>query len=240
MKKESIRIAGIPIELERKRVKNVNFTIYPPDGRVRVSAPHHMTDKILHEVIRAKIPWIKRHRKTIVHQKRSGQPNFISGERHPYLGKMYTLEVREHRGRSKINIGQDGTIQMWVRHGSSRDQRERVLIEWYRRQLKAQIPAIIALWEPIIGVKVAEWGVKRMKTRWGSCNTKARRIWLNLELIKHPVSALEYIIVHEMVHLLERRHNKRFYAFMDQFLPGWRREQNALKAVANGHPGKVD
>jgi predicted metal-dependent hydrolase len=240
MPKQTLLIAGIQIELERKHIKNVNFTIYPPDGRVRVSAPKHMKDEDLYEIIRSKIPWINRHRERIIHQERPGPLTYLSGERHAFLGKLYTLKVYEHDGRSKVSFGQDDTILMWMRHGSSIKQRERLLIEWYRRQLKMRIPAIIARWEPVLGVKVAGWGVKRMKTRWGSCNTEAHRIWLNLELIKHPEEVLEYIVVHEMVHLLERRHNKRFYSYMDQFLPEWRVQRYALKTMPIGVSARTD
>lgn len=232
MRKQLFSVDGIEIEIERKRVKNVNFTVYAPDGRVRVSAPLHMPAEKLQHVISARLPWIKRHRERILNQKRLNPLKYISGEVHPYLGKMYTLRLIEHQGRAEVETGPGRVITMYVRKGSSIEQRAKVLMEWYRAQLKALIPAIIARWEPVIGVKVSEWNVKRMKTRWGSCNTTARRIWLNLELIKHPQSALEYIVVHEMVHLLERHHNKRFYAYMDGFLPGWREVRKTLKQAA--------
>lgn len=121
-------------------------------------------------------------------------------------------------------------INLFIRPDSTKEQRERILLEWYRSELKKQIPGLISKWENIIGVKVNSWGVKLMKTRWGTCNPKAKRIWINLELAKKSPRCLEYIIVHEMVHLLEKHHNKRFYAFMKQFLPNWRE----IKAELNG------
>lgn len=234
MPKGQIAIDGIQIELERKRIKNVNFTIYPPDGRVRISAPRWMTEEKLQQVIRAKLPWIKSHRHKMINRKRLPALEYKSGEQHPYLGTYPRLNIIESSGRPQVDLDRDGTLTVLVRYGSSPGERKKVLIEWYRQQLKALIPSIIARWEPILGVEVSEWGVKRMKTRWGSCNTTACRIWLNLELIKYPQSALEYIVVHEMVHLLERRHNKRFYAYMDGFLPEWRQQWEVLKSASDG------
>ncbi len=240
MTKHPITLDGIEIDLERKRVKNVNFTIYPPDGRVRVSAPRRMPKEKLEQIIRARLPWIKKHRARIVDRVRTKPLQYVSGEKIPVFGDAYRLEVYEHNAAPKVELGANGRIECWVRTGSDRSKRESVLNEWYRAELKARIPPLINLWEPVMGVKVAEWGVKRMKTRWGSCNTKACRIWVNLELAKHPLERLEYIIVHEMVHLLERRHNQRFYAYMDRFLPDWRAEREALKAAPIGISAEID
>jgi hypothetical protein len=239
MTKQGITIDGIHIELERKRVKNVNLTIYPPDGRVRISAPHRMSEKKLHQVIRSKLPWIKRHRTQIKSKAWVKPYKYVSGERHAFMGEVYQLDVIQHDAAPSIEIQADDKILLRVRRGSSREKREKVLREWYRAELKKLIPPLIARWEPVIGVEVAEWGVKRMKTRWGSCNTKAHRIWVNLELAKHPIERLEYIVVHEMVHLLEHRHNKRFYAYMDRFLPEWRQHREALKVAPNSFPSRI-
>ncbi|MGD8622046.1 MAG: SprT family zinc-dependent metalloprotease [Anaerolineales bacterium] len=239
MTKQGITIDGIHIELERKRVKNVNLTIYPPDGRVRISAPHRMSEKKLHQVIRSKLPWIKRHRTQIKSKAWVKPYKYVSGERHAFMGEVYQLDVIQHDAAPSIEIQADDKIILRVRRGSRREKREKVLREWYRAELKKLIPPLIARWEPVIGVEVAEWGVKRMKTRWGSCNTKAHRIWVNLELAKHPIERLEYIVVHEMVHLLEHRHNKRFYAYMDRFLPEWRQHREALKVAPNSFPSRI-
>ena len=240
MTKQRITIDGINIDLERKRVKNVNFTIYPPDGRVRVSAPRRMPEEKLRQVIRAKMPWIKRHQQRMIDQPIPVRLKFVTGERHLYFGELYTLNVIETDGAFEVELGPDGVIRMRIRGGSSTARRRKLLNEWYRRELKARIPEIIAAWEPVIGVRVEDWGVKRMKTRWGSCNTRAHRIWVNLALAKHPLERLEYIIVHEMVHLLERGHNERFYTYMDRFLPDWRTQRAALKTAPVGSPKQID
>jgi predicted metal-dependent hydrolase len=234
--KKSITVEGHWIEVERKRVKHVNFTLYPPEGRVRVSAPIHLSEAALLEVIKRKLPWIERYRARLADQTQRPALAYVSGEQVDYLGERYRLQVIEAPARPQVELGADHIVRLTLRPGSNHSQRERTLIEWYRSQLKALVPPLIAQWEPQIGVQVADWGIKRMKTRWGSCNTQARRIWLNLALARFPISHLEYVIVHEMVHLLERGHNARFYAYLDQFLPGWQAIRAVLKAASTGIP----
>jgi hypothetical protein len=151
------------------------------------------------------------------------------------LGDRYLLNVVYQDGPPQVAIRNKATIDLMVRNGSDAAQRERVLLAWYRRQLKQMIPSLIAKWEPLMGVQVAEWGVKVMKTRWGACNPEAHRIWLNLELIKKPANCLEYIVVHEMVHLLERHHSERFVACMDAFMPQWRLRRDELNRAPLAH-----
>jgi len=225
---QRIIIDNIAVDVIRKDIKNLYFAVYPPNGRVRVSAPRRMDDEAIRLAVISKLPWIKRHQAKFEGQERQPPLEYISGESHFYQGQCYVLNVIYHNGPSKVVIRDNATLDLFVRTGSDVSKRERALIAWYRQQLKEAIPPLLAKWEPIIGEDVAEWGVKRMKTRWGSCNIKARRIWLNLELIKKPGCCLEYIIVHEMVHLLERLHNDRFVIYMDEFMPRWRRCQDEL------------
>lgn len=145
------------------------------------------------------------------------------------------LNVVEHDGPPAVLMPNNATLEIRVRPGAGRDKREAVLAAWYRRRLYAAIPPLIAKWEPEIGVTVAEYRIKKMKTRWGSCNIDARRIWLNLELAKKPPACLEYVLVHEMVHLLERRHNDRFRRLMDRFLPQWRLHRDELNRAPLAH-----
>jgi predicted metal-dependent hydrolase len=214
----------------------VNFTLYPPEGRVRVSAPIHLSEAELLEAIRSKLPWIERHKARLTNQVQQPALAYVSGDQVDYLGQRYHLQLIEAPGRPQVEFGVDHTLRLYLRPSGNRAQREGVLIEWYRAQLKALIPPLIAQWEPQIGVQVADWGVRRMKTRWGSCNTQARRIWLNLALARYPTDYLEYVVVHEMVHLLERGHTARFYAYLDQFLPGWGAIREALKDMSTGIP----
>ncbi|TFH33487.1 MAG: M48 family peptidase [Anaerolineales bacterium] len=231
LKKHQIIVGDLVVEVVRKRIKHLHFTVYPPDGRVRVSTPFRLSEDALRLAILSKLPWIKRHQARLANQVRPAALAYVSGETHDVLGQRCRLNVIEHQARPRVALGEDQTLDLYVRAGSDRSERERVMLEWYRQQLKTLIPPIIARWEPIIGEKVSVWGVKRMKTKWGSCSIKARRIWLNLELAKRPIAGLEYVIVHEMVHLLERRHNDRFYGYLDEFMPGWRQVRDALNAA---------
>ena len=226
---QQIIIDNLVVDVIRKDIMHMYFAVYPPNGRVRVSAPRRMDDEAIRMAVASKLPWIKRHQTKFEGKERQPPLAYVSGESHYYQGQRYLLNVIYHKDPPKVVLRNSATLDLFVRTGSDAKKRERALIAWYRQQLKEAIPALIAKWEVIIGENVAEWGVKRMKTRWGSCNIKARRIWLNLELIKQPVHCLEYIIVHEMVHMLERLHNDRFVTHMDEFMPHWRRCQDELK-----------
>jgi predicted metal-dependent hydrolase len=151
------------------------------------------------------------------------------------LGRRYRLRVVEHNGAAKVFLRGNSLIDLYIRKGSRAEEREQVLGRWYRTQLKALIPPLLHKWQPVLGVRVAGWGVKKMKTKWGSCNSNAKRIWLNLELAKKPVQCLEYIVFHEMVHLLERRHNDRFHALINQFMPQRRLYREELNRSPLGH-----
>ena len=213
----------------RKKIKNLNLTVSPPDGRVRVSVPLRVKDRTVREFILSREDWIKKNQAEIKSRPAAPQQEMVSGEHHNLWGQRCQLEVIERGGQHEVELTDSGQLRMFVRPGTSKVNRQKVLTEFYRDEMKRRLPDLIAKWETIMGVQVADWGVKKMKTRWGSCNVKARRIWLNLELAKRPPECLEAILVHEVVHLLERGHNKRFYRYMDQFLPGWRKYRQMLK-----------
>lgn len=225
-----IIIGNIKIEVVKKKIKNLHLYVQPPNGRVKITAPIMMKDEIIRDFAASKLSWIKKHQARFQEKEREPKKEYISGEYHYYLGKRYLLNVVHTNKKQGVRIRENNQIDLFVREGSSVEKREHVMREWYRNELKKQVPDLIEKWENKIGVKVNSWGVKLMKTRWGTCNPKARRIWINLELAKKDPRCLEYIVVHEMVHLLERGHNKRFYAYMDQFLPDWKE----IKKVLNG------
>lgn len=224
-----IQIAGITVDVVRKDIKHLHLAVYPPTGRVRIAAPLRTSEDSIRLFAVSKLRWIRRHQKNFREQPRQSPREYVGGESHYFQGRRYRLRIHERRGRNEVIIKNRDYIDLYVRPGATREQRARVLREWYRRELKALIPGLITKWESRMGVQVADWGVKSMRTQWGSCNIEARRIWLNLELAKHPLDGLEYVIVHEMTHLLERHHNKRFRGLLDAFLPGW----EALKARLN-------
>lgn len=214
-------IQGLEIEVLRKKIKNLHLGVYPPDGHVRVSAPRHLDDEAIRLAVISRLGWIRRHQQRFAEQARQSQREMVSGESHYFAGQRYRLDVVVRPGRPEVRIRNNAFIELAVPPGADRAARERVLERWYRAQLRQCIPPLLEKWQPVIGVSVNEVRVKKMKTRWGSCNSEAGRIWLNLELMKKSPQCLEYVLVHEMVHLLERHHNERFQSFMDRFLPDW-------------------
>ncbi len=236
-KGHKIEVGGIAVEVVRKDIKNLHVGVYPPNGRVRVAAPSRLDDEAVRLAIITRLGWIRRKQKGFLEQARQSPREMVTGETHYVQGRRYRLRVMEHDGPASVSLPNNTTMELRVRPGTDRDGREAVLNRWYRQRLAEQIPALVAKWEPRLGVSVAEWRIKRMRTRWGSCNTTARRIWVNLALAKKPPSCLEYIVVHEMVHLIERLHNDRFLEHMDRFLPQWRLCRDELNRAPLGHEG---
>jgi predicted metal-dependent hydrolase len=229
LREHSITIRGIPVQVLRKSIKNLHLGVYPPDGRVRVAAPTHLTDDNIRLAIISRLAWIKKQQAAFQAQPRQSEREMVTGESHYFFGQRYRLEVIERRGRHTIGIKNNRTIQLYVNPGTSTANRLCVLQEWYRQELKARIPDRLKHWEAIIGHQASSWGVQRMKTKWGSCHIHKRHILLNLELAKKPIECLEYVLVHELVHFIERHHNDRFKAHMDQFLPQWRLHRDTLQ-----------
>ena len=233
--KHQITVNGLVVDVVRKNIKNLHLAISPPFGRIRVAVPLRVNDEAVRLFTISRLAWIKRQQAKFQEQERQSAREIISGESHYYQGNRYRLNVVYREGVPGVNIHNNKTLDVFVRPGSDTGERERVLTNWYRRQLKGTITPLIAKWEAIIGVEVEEWGVKQMKTKWGTCNIEAGRIWLNLELIKKPAYCLEYIIVHEMIHLLERHHNERFLTYMNWFMPLWQHYREELNRAPLGH-----
>jgi predicted metal-dependent hydrolase len=233
--KHQIHVGGLTVDVVRKSIKNLHLGVYPPDGRVRVAVPLAVSDEAVRLAVIGKLGWIKRQREGFAGQARQSERRMVGGESHYYLGRRLRLRVTEHEGPSRVNLRNTRFLDLSVRPGTVAAERERILQRWYRDQLKALIPPLLEKWQPVLGVQVAEWGIKRMKTKWGSCNVDAHRIWFNLELAKKPPRCLEYIAVHELVHLLERHHNDRFTALMDRFLPQWRTCRDELNGAPLAH-----
>lgn len=233
-KRTELHLSGITIEVTRKKVKNINLRVYPSRREVRISAPWYLRMKVIREFAESKMPWIQKHFAKFQRKPANTDLRYESGEIHYYQGRALELQVTEKNAKPEVtNLQDKSKIILQVRPGAKRSKRAKVLKEWYRARLKEEIPKLIEKWESPMGVNVNEFGVKQMKTRWGSCNIRAHRIWLNLELAKKSPACLESVVVHEMVHLLERLHNKRFYRLMDTFYPEWREVENELQ-------GRVD
>lgn len=230
-----IDVSGIAVEIRRKAIKNLHVGVYPPDGKVRVAVPQHLDDEAVRLAIVSRLSWIRRQRQGFARQARQSAREMITGESHYFWGRRYRLNVVERPGKSHVRVVNNSALELQVRPDTERAMLQQALDGWYRHQIKARIPELLAVWEPVLGVDVADCRIRRMKTRWGSCNIEARRIWLNLELAKKSPRCLEYIVVHEMVHLLERQHTDRFRTLMDQCMPDWRLRKDELNEAPLAH-----
>jgi predicted metal-dependent hydrolase len=230
-----ITVSGIKVEVVRKDIKNLHLGVYPPHGRVRVAAPLVVNDEAVRLAVIDKLGWIKRQKAKFAEQPRQTQREMVNGESHYFLGQRYRLRVHERDAPASVAVRGVASLDLFVRPGASAEQREAVLLHWYREQLKALIPPLLEKWQPILGVQARDWGIKKMKTKWGSCNPTAKRLWFNLELAKKPAICLEYLVVHELVHLLERNHTERFTALMNGFLPNWSVCRATLNSGVLGH-----
>ena len=233
--KRNIDVCGIAVEVVRKNIKNLYVGIYPPNGQVRVSAPMRINKEEVRMAVISRLGWIRRKQEEFVRQERQSQREFVTGESHYFEGRRYRLDVIEQNAPPVVRLLNNSAIVLSVRPGADRDKRAQVLHLWYRDQLHERLPVLIDKWEQKIGVRVTEVRIRKMKTRWGTCNSRARRIWLNLELMKKPVSCLEYVVVHELVHLIERRHNNRFRGLMDKHMPQWRQHRDELNRTSLAH-----
>lgn len=227
-----IMVSGLTVEVVRKPIKNLHLGVYPPQGRVRVAAPLAVDDEAVRLAVVGKLGWIKRQRAKFQAQPRQSQRRMVSGESHYFLGRRYRLRVHETTGAFRIVLHGKASMDLFVRPDTTTERRVQVLHDFYRAELKRLIPEMLEKWQPRLGVEAHAWGIKRMKTKWGTCNIEARRIWLNLELAKKPVQCLEYILVHELTHLHERHHNDRFVGLLDQHLPQWRTYRDQLNSSA--------
>lgn len=232
MVNQLIEIDGIRIEIIRKPIKNMHVRIYPPDGAVRVTAPLRLSLQNIQQQLHRKRDWLHHHRTRLQALPTPTEPCMQSGEIHYFLGQGYPLTVIENTNQNRI-VFNDNHFLLHTKLHATVDEKLNSLKKWYQAQMQQVVPPLIHQWQPLLGVNVLEWGTKSMKTRWGSCNIKKQRIWLNLVLIKKPLSCLEYVLVHEMVHLLEPSHNARFHQLMDRFLPHWRTQQKTLYLTPN-------
>lgn len=221
-------VDGNRIQVTRKRIKTVRLKVNTASKQIRVSCPHRVSEQELIDFIQSKRNWIEKHlsKKMPAHIAPKEQ-NFADGELVLFKGEEHELKIRTDSKKTSVVV-QDGSIIISSISKLNRERREKAIQEFYRVYLKEEIPKLIDKWEPIMGVSVAEFGVKRMKTRWGTCNIRDRRIWLSLALAEKSPELLEYVVVHEMVHLHERLHNQRFKNFMTLYLPNWKELQDQL------------
>jgi predicted metal-dependent hydrolase len=216
-----IELGEIAVEVVKKDIKNLHLSVYPPAGRVRISAPLRMNLDTIRVFAISKLGWIKQQQKKLREQERETPREYLDRESHYVWGNRYLLKVIESDEASGVEI-KHSKMHLRVHPGATDEKKKAIIEEWYREQLKQAVPSLIAKWEPLMGVKVERFFVQKMKTKWGSCNPESRSIRLNTDLAKKPKECLEYIVVHEIVHMLEHTHNNRFTTLMDQFMPNWR------------------
>ncbi len=226
----TINLGEISADLIRKDIKNVHLSVYPPNGRVRISAPKRMRVDTIRVFAIAKLEWIKRQQKSLRDQERETPREIIDLESVYAWGKRYRVDRHDVPRGARIELKHD-RLALYCRPDRTTSQRRAYVDLWYREQLRQAVPQLLEKWEPQIGVKSAGFFVQRMKTRWGSCNTTRRTIRLNSELAKKPIECLEFIVVHELVHLIERTHNDHFVSILDRHLPDWSHRRSALNSL---------
>ncbi len=229
-----IELGEIAVEVVKKDIKNIHLSVYPPAGRVRISAPLRMNLDTIRIFAISKLGWIKQQQKKLREQERETPREYLDRESHYVWGKRYLLKMVESDEAPAVEL-KHCKMHLRVRPGINDEKKQAIVEEWYREQLKRAIPSLISKWEPPIGVKVERFFVQKMKTKWGSCNPKVRSIRLNTDLAKKPPECLEYIVVHEMVHLLEPTHNNRFMTSLDQFMPKWQFSRAELNRLPVRH-----
>ncbi len=229
-----MRLNDLDVEVIHKNIKNVHLSVYPPDGKVKVSAPVSMTPDTVRVFVISKLGWIKKQQTKLQSQQRESPREYIDRESHFVWGKRYLLKLEEKDAPPSVELKYSKML-LSVRPGTNRERKQAILEAWYRNNLKQAIPALIEKWQPRMGVSVQRFYVQRMKTKWGSCSFHSASIRINTELAKKPLACLEYIIMHEMTHLLEPTHNSRFIALMDQFMPKWRFYREELNRLPVRH-----
>lgn len=229
-----LRLGEIAVDVVRKDIKHLHLSVHPPTGQVRISAPSRMNEDTIRVFALSKLDWIKRHQQQIREQPRETPRDFVDRESHYVWGKRYLLTVIDEDEPPSVEL-QHSRMILTVRPHSEVEKRKAIVQAWYRDQIRYAVPPLLTKWEPVIGVTTDRLFVRQMKTKWGSCNPRAGSIRLNTELAKKPRECLEYVVVHELAHLLEPTHNARFIALMDQFIPDWRFYRDRLNQLPVRH-----
>jgi predicted metal-dependent hydrolase len=228
-------VNGIIVNIVRKLIKNIHLGVYPPSGRVRLAVPLRTPDNVIRLFIISKMSWIKRQKSRFDKQERQGKRDYVSGESHYFLGNRYRLNLVHSDSIQKVEVQRRSFINLYIKPHLCTAEREKMMNAFYRRQLRKYAIIFVEKWQKIIGVRVKEVRIKKMKTRWGTCTPKDGRVWINLELAKKPLHCIEYIIVHELIHLLEEDHTECFDKIIEGFLPKWRHSKDELNQSVLGY-----
>jgi predicted metal-dependent hydrolase len=229
-----INLGNINIDIIAKDIKNVHLAVLPPLGRVRISAPKRMNLETIRMFAITKLDWIRKNQAKMLNQSRESARDYISGESHYFLGKRYLLKVVNTSEKPNVLCSHNNII-LNIKQDSNKENKQKLLQEFYRKQLKEILLRMIEKYEKSMNLKVEELQIRKMRTRWGSCNPRKKKIIINLELVKKPLQCLEYVITHEMVHFFERKHNKKFISYMDKFLPNWRHCKQNLNLLPTNY-----
>lgn len=227
---EVLKFNDIEVELSFKNIKNVHLRVHPPLGRVTLSAPEEMEKEHLRVYLTTKLGWIRREKKKIIAQKREPEYLYITNESHYFFGKRYLLKVTESEKRSKV-ILHHSKIEIIVPEAKDKEFIKNKLYQWYRKELRMLLTEKIDFYKKEMNVFPESFGIRKVKTKWGSCNDLTRTIWFNIELAKKPKNCIEYIVVHELVHLKERKHNKNFILLMNKYMPNWQLRKKELNEL---------
>lgn len=225
-----IEMADLKVEVERKWIRNIYLRVSPTDARIRVSAPMLMSERAIRQFVLAKEAWIRQRLRRVGERQSPTPREYLSGELHYYMGQGYRLQVVHGNGPARVERADDQII-LYIRKGATKEQREVAMREWYRAEMKALIAVLVARWEAVIGVKARRISIKRMRTIWGSCNHRTHDINFNLELMKKPLHCIEYVVVHELLHIIVRLHNDEFKALLTRYLPNWRETKRELNLL---------
>ncbi len=232
---DRLQLGDLEVEVERKKIKNIHLSVHPPDGRVRLAAPERVGLETLRMYAISKLDWIRKQRSSLRGQEREPAREYLEGESHSVWGESCVLHLEEHDAPPSVEV-KAGQMILRVRPGADEAKRRAVVEKWQREQLRVVAEELLRQWQPILGVEVERIYVQRMKTKWGSCHPARRTIRLNSELAKKPRGCLEYIVVHELIHLLEPTHNARFIAVLDRHLPSWQERRRELNRLPLGEP----
>jgi predicted metal-dependent hydrolase len=227
----TLSVGGMSIDLVRKSIKNLHLAVYPPDGRVRVAAPWHVSEDAIRLAVATRVAWINRQRRRFLAQDRQAKRQYVSGETHYFLGRGYRLQLNRAGGAFRIRLAGSNKLELIVPAGADRDAREQAMLRWHRRQLRKRAEVEASKWSGRLGIALPLIGIKRMRTKWGTSSAPAGRIWLNLELAQKPPRCISYIVLHELVHFLHRTHGDEFVAQLDRLMPNWRSVKNELNEL---------
>jgi len=235
IKTKKIRVSNLMIDTIKKDIKNIHLGVYPPDGRIRVAAPLKTSNETIRLLILSKKSWIRKQQKKLLNQERQSKREYVSGESHYLFGKRYRLNVIHTDKKPKIEIKKKTYIDFHVSQNLTTKQREKIFENFYRSKITKLVPILAKKWQKKIGVKVSEIKIRKMKTKWGTCNPVGKQIILNLELVKQPQHCIDYVIVHELAHLIEKNHSEKFIDIIEAVLPNWEITKDELNKGPLGY-----